>query len=103
MKLVKGFREELPGCVGPSWECRDCMVRDGAIWVLDAEKRLGRALTDDERTKMRKEIKSSMEQQLASSPEATDGDQSVPVELTARELDEIRLQVKLHMPAKGWC
>lgn len=66
MKLVKKFREDLPGYIGASWECRDSFVRYGGLWELNEEDRLGRELTDDERFTMRIEI----ERQLC----AGDGD-----------------------------
>ena len=55
-KLVKQFREELPGYVGKSWECRDCVARPGPLWAINEEDRLGRPLTEREYIDLRHEI-----------------------------------------------
>ena len=55
-KLVKNFREDYPGYVRASWECRECFVRAGGLWELDEEDRLGRALTDAKRDDLRFEL-----------------------------------------------
>ena len=39
-KLVKHWREDYPGCVGASWDCRDCIVRRGGSWELAARTSL---------------------------------------------------------------
>jgi hypothetical protein len=52
-KLVKSYREEFPGQVGSSWECRHCIVRDGGLWEIEEEDRLGRPLSDDEKRRSR--------------------------------------------------
>ncbi len=51
-KLVKQFREEYPGYVEKSWECRDCVERSGPLWAFHEEDRLGRPLTRREYIEM---------------------------------------------------
>lgn len=51
--LVKMFREDYPGDITPSWECRDCVARAGPLWAIDEEDRLGRPLTEREYIDMR--------------------------------------------------
>ena len=55
-KLVKQFREELPGYVGKSWECRDCVARPGPLWAINEENRLGRPLAEREYIDMQHEL-----------------------------------------------
>ena len=52
-KLVKHWREDMPRCASASWECRDCIVRPGALWELEREKLLGRRLFRVERDALR--------------------------------------------------
>lgn len=37
-----------------SWECRDCSQREGPLWELEEEHRIGRGLTDEERAALRR-------------------------------------------------
>ncbi len=53
-KLVKSFREEFPGQIGSSWECRECIARPGILWEIEEEDRLGRPLTEKECEELRK-------------------------------------------------
>ena len=53
-KLVKSFREEFPGQIGSSWECRECIARSGTLWEIEEEDRLGRPLTEKECEELRK-------------------------------------------------
>ena len=55
-KLFKTFREELPDCYGASWECRDCLQIEDALWEIDTEKQLGRKLTNAERIQIREQL-----------------------------------------------
>ena len=52
-KLVKHWREDFPGQIGSSWDCRDCFVRPGGLWEIEEEDRLGRPLSSVERQDMR--------------------------------------------------
>jgi len=61
-KLVKRFREDLPGYVGASWECRDCLIRPGGLWQFDEEDRLGRRLTETEIRSMRADLEKELDE-----------------------------------------
>ncbi len=63
-KLVKKFREDLPGNIGASWECRECIVIPYASWERREMKKLGRELTLKERRDLRVEIEAAMEQYI---------------------------------------
>ena len=40
MKLVKQFREDHPDEVTVSWECRDCILKPGGMFVFHTHNRL---------------------------------------------------------------
>ena len=61
-KLVKKWREDLPGYISSSWECRDCLIRPGGLWELAEEDRLGRELTTTELRTMRADIENKLDE-----------------------------------------
>ncbi len=121
-KLVKHFREDFPGQIAPSWDCRDCIGRPGGFWEIKEEDRLGRPLSAMERHDLRFEHLASMwhamlERQLSDqekselryllddwSPEdlkpedAPDG--GVQVTLTDEEIADVELQAERRRPAR---
>ncbi len=56
-KLIKQYREQLPDYITSSWECRDCAAREGPLWAIHEEDRLGRPLTEREYIDREHEIK----------------------------------------------
>ena len=40
VKLIKRFRKDRDGCIGASWECRDCVERSDGEWKVEEEDRL---------------------------------------------------------------
>lgn len=52
-KLVKHWREDFPGQIAPSWDCRDCFGRPGGFREIKEEDRLGRPLSAMERHDLR--------------------------------------------------
>ena len=85
-KLVKTWREEFLFQVGSSWECRDCIVRRGALWELEREDQIGRPLSDSERVELRYEgLRRFHEDQLAR-------------QLTAAECEELKGQLNDWQP-----
>ena len=59
-KLVRRLREFVPGYPTTHLECRDCFARSGPVWVIDAEDRLGRPLTEREYIDMRYKLELSL-------------------------------------------
>ncbi len=59
-KLVKHWREDFPGQIAASWDCRDCIGRSGGVWEIEEEDRLGRPLSAMERDDMRFELLANM-------------------------------------------
>lgn len=56
-KLIKQYREQLPDYITSSWECRECAAREGPLWAIHEEDRLGRPLTEREYIDREHEIK----------------------------------------------
>ena len=44
-----------------TWECRDCSRKEGAIWDVEQELRVGRQLTDEERAALRRDKERELE------------------------------------------
>ena len=61
-KLAKNFREDYPGYIVPSWECRECILIPYALWERSEMKKLGRELTLKELRHLRKEMEDAMGQ-----------------------------------------
>ena len=87
-KLVKNFREDCPGQIGASWECRDCFVRQGNRWELKQEEQLGRPLSDKERHELRYEWLQSLHEM------------HLDRQLTAAECEDLRAQLDDWQPAE---
>ena len=47
-KLVKNFREDYPHYIISSWECRDCVGRQGPLWAIDEVQLWARGLDRNE-------------------------------------------------------
>ena len=121
-KLIRSYREELPGTVGSSWECRDCVVRDGGLWELEEEKRLGRSMTAEEKLEFRydfwlsyweavlgRNLSDDERRDLGCSPDtwAPEGldptpvaEGSVSVRLTPDDMDDVERYVESMRPAR---
>lgn len=57
VKLIKQSREFFPDYPIRDWVCRDCAAREGPLWAIDEEDRLGRPLTEREYIDMEHEIR----------------------------------------------
>ena len=121
-KLVKHWREDFPGYIAASWECRDCFVRPGGLWEIEKEDRLGRPLSAMERHDMRFEHHACM-WQMVLKRELTDQERGelrcllddwspedsiqedapeggVRVTLTDEQIADAERQAERHKPAK---
>ncbi len=121
-KLVKHWREDIPGYNRPSWECCDCFVRPGGLWELYEEDALGRPLSAMERHDMRLEHHASMwpltlgrqltDQEMSElryllddwEPEEVDAkdppEGGVQITLTGEELADVERQAERLRPAR---
>ena len=58
-KLIRRYREFLPGYPVSNLECRDCIGRPGPLWAIHEENRLGRPLMQREYIDMRYKLELS--------------------------------------------